>query len=255
MDPYLEHPDLWPDVHHGLIEALRDFLVPRLRPKYRVAIEKRTYLAEPEGLALVGRPDLGVVKSPAPAVNAPGRGTSALAEVQPLAVTLPVAGVMTEGYLEVRDVLAGEVIATIEILSPTNKKPGQGRHSYEAKRLRVLASGTHLVEIDLLRGGEPMPIVEQGSRGGRYGILVSRSTDRPRAMLYTFGVQERIPTFPLPLAPGDLEPDVDLQVLLHQLYDRAGYDLAIDYHREPEPPLPPADAAWAASLLEAGGSR
>ena len=33
MDPYLEHPDLWPDVHHGLIAALRDFLAPRLRPK------------------------------------------------------------------------------------------------------------------------------------------------------------------------------------------------------------------------------
>ena len=49
MDPYLEHPDLWPDVHHGLIESLRDALAQRLRPKYRIAIEKRTYLAEGYG--------------------------------------------------------------------------------------------------------------------------------------------------------------------------------------------------------------
>lgn len=24
MDPYLEHPSLWPDVHHSLIAAIRD---------------------------------------------------------------------------------------------------------------------------------------------------------------------------------------------------------------------------------------
>ena len=255
MDPYLEHPDLWPDVDHGLIEALREFLAPRLRPKYRVAIEKRTYLAEPEGLALVGRPDVGLVRGRDAGSVATGRGASALAEPRPFAVTLPVADVVKEGYLEVRDVITGEVIATIEILSPTNKKRGDGRHAYEAKRYRVLASATHLVEIDLLRGGEPMPIIEKERRGGRYGILVSRGTDRPKAMFYAFGVRDRIPAFPLPLAPEDQEPEVDLQSLLHEFYDRAGYDLAIDYRRDPEPPLTSADAAWAVSLLETKGSR
>src|SRR5687768_8054447 len=99
MDPYLEHPDLWPDVHHGLIEALREFLAPLLRPKYRVAIEKRTYFAEPEGLALVGRPDLGVVSGSEPGSAAPRRGSSALIEHQPITVTVPVADVVKEGYL------------------------------------------------------------------------------------------------------------------------------------------------------------
>ncbi|MEB3829953.1 DUF4058 family protein, partial [Phormidium sp. CCY1219] len=43
MNPYLEQPDFWPEVHHLLISLLLESLVPQLRPKYRVAIEKRVY--------------------------------------------------------------------------------------------------------------------------------------------------------------------------------------------------------------------
>ena len=60
MDPYLEHPRLWPDVHNGLIADLRNTLAPQLRPRYYVALEERTYLAEPAGLAFVSRPDVTV---------------------------------------------------------------------------------------------------------------------------------------------------------------------------------------------------
>ncbi len=42
MDPYLEHPSLWPNVHSSLIIALRDELAPQLRPRYYVAVEERT---------------------------------------------------------------------------------------------------------------------------------------------------------------------------------------------------------------------
>ncbi len=43
MDPCLEHPALWPDLHNSLIIALRDALVPRLRPRYYVAVAERIY--------------------------------------------------------------------------------------------------------------------------------------------------------------------------------------------------------------------
>jgi hypothetical protein len=43
MDPYLENPDLWPEVHHLLISLLAETLNPQLLPIYRVAIEKRVY--------------------------------------------------------------------------------------------------------------------------------------------------------------------------------------------------------------------
>jgi hypothetical protein len=38
MDPYLEHPDLWSEVHHRLITAIADAVSPQVRPRYRVAI-------------------------------------------------------------------------------------------------------------------------------------------------------------------------------------------------------------------------
>lgn len=58
MDPYLERPALWPDVHNSLITALRDDLAPRLRPRYVVAVEERVYQRRPPALTFAGRPDL-----------------------------------------------------------------------------------------------------------------------------------------------------------------------------------------------------
>lgn len=47
------------------------------------------------------------------------------------------------------------VVTTIELLSPVNKQPGEGREQYLAKQQQTLASHTHLIEIDLLRAGPP----------------------------------------------------------------------------------------------------
>ena len=159
-----------------------------------------------------------------------------------------------ETFLEVREVGSGRVITLVEVLSPSNKRPGDGRDQYERKRLRVLGSQTHLVEIDLLRGGAPLPL--RGTiAASHYRILVSRAGQPPRAALLSWSVREPIPPFVLPLQPGDAEPSLELTALLHGLYDRAGYDLRIDYREEPEPPLAGDDAAWVDALLRAAGLR
>jgi len=251
MDPYLEHPALWPDVHHGLIEELRNALAPRLRPRYRVTVEERVYVSDVEGPFFIGRPDVAVVgvgPAAGPAMSAP------LAFVEPRVVEVPLPDRIREGYLEVRDVATGEVVTVIEVLSPTNKRPGEGRRLYEEKRLQVLGTHTHLVEIDLLRGGDPMRMWGDG-RGSHYRILVSRAERRPRADLYAFTLRDPLPPFLLPLRAGDEEPTVELGALLHALYDRAGYDLAVDYAAEPVPPLEGNDAAWADRLLRQKGLR
>jgi hypothetical protein len=105
--------------------------------------------------------------------------------------------------------------------------------------------------IDLLRQGEPMALTT-GNVQSHYRILVSRAEQRPQADLYAFSVQDSMPQFPLPLAPDEVEPIIDLQGLLNQVYDRAGYDMVIDYARPPVPPLEEADAAWADELLHPG---
>ncbi len=244
MDPYLEHPDLWPDAHNGLIAALRDDLSSTLRPRYYIALEERTYLEEPGELALVGRPDLTVVRLTGPSESgAESRRTPAVV----VEVELPMAEAVRETYLEVRSVPAGEVVTVVELLSPGNKRPGTGRRVYLEKREVILSTRTSLVEIDLLRGGEPMP-----TRGpavvSDYSILVSRPHRRPKADLIAFGVRDPIPKFSLPLRRGEEEPEVDLGRVLHALYDRASYDLRIDYLREAVPPLAGADAEWASGL-------
>jgi hypothetical protein len=183
MDPYLEHPTLWPGVHNGLIAALQLFLAPQLRPRYYIAMEERLYITEPDQRVFVGRPDLAVVGHPeAETVLQPAPSASSVLTVQ-----VPLPDEVRETYLEVRETGTDDVVTVLEILSPTNKRLGRGRRLYEDKRMEVLASRTHLVEIDLVRAGEPMPITGHGS-ASEYRILVSRGDCRPNATLYPFGL-------------------------------------------------------------------
>ena len=49
MDPYLEDPGSWPDLHHRLISAASDQLNAQLRPRYLARIEERVYVDDGEG--------------------------------------------------------------------------------------------------------------------------------------------------------------------------------------------------------------
>lgn len=248
MDPYLEHPTLWPDVHNRLIAAIADHLSPRLAPNYYIRLERRTYLLSPDDLTFVGRPDLAVLPS---LTQETGRQrTLPLAATGVVEVVLAIPDEVGESYLEVREVTTGRVVTVMELLSPANKLYQKGREAYIEKRAEILGSRTNLVEIDLLRAGEPMP-----TQGGRvesdYRILVSRAKTRPRALLYPFNLRDAIPTFDLPLLPGDEEPAVDLGAIFHALYERARYDLSLDYSQPPVPPLRDEDVAWSQALIGA----
>lgn len=248
MDPYLERRGLWEEVHLGLIAKIQEFLTPLLRPRYRVAVERRTYLVVQSPDDFVGKPDVLIL-----ATREPRAEYGVLAEMWPSVprvAQLPKAEEVTERFLEVRETATGEVVTVIELLSPTNKSSRQGRAQYEAKRLAVLASMTHLVEIDLLRAGEPLAMrVEGNGHQTDYRIVISRAPARPKADVFLFGVRHPIPDFPIPLRRGETEPTLPLNLVLHDLYDRAGYDLAIDYSQPADPPLDEADAAWAMQLL------
>lgn len=58
MDPYLERRGLWEGVHTRLLVALADATAPRVRPRYRVDVEERTYLAVMTPDDLIGKPDV-----------------------------------------------------------------------------------------------------------------------------------------------------------------------------------------------------
>jgi hypothetical protein len=222
MNPYLEHPDLFPGFHHLLISEIARFLSPQLRPKYRVAVEVRMYETTEDNSLLVGIPNV-TVKSRQPATDSTETNV-VVAEptTKPVRVTLPVSLTIREGYLEIKEVGTEELVTTLEMLSPTNKRPGKGRRKYERKRQQVLESKTNLVEIDLLRKGESMPVFGNNI-SSHYRILVARGDRRPSADLYAFNLPDVIPAFPLPLRDGDTEPVIDLQALLNEMYEIYGY--------------------------------
>ncbi len=245
MDPYLEHPTLWPDIHNRLIAAMADALTPQVAPRYYVALERRTYLLKPDDVVFVGRPDVAVVAhqpTPKPAALP-------LAEAGVVEVEVPMQDEVSENFLEVREVKSGKLVTLLELLSPVNKLHEEGRSQYLQKRANVFMSQTNLVEIDLLRAGEPMTVIGKPGRSD-YRILVSRAWQRPRAQLYPFHLRQPIPTFPLPLLRQDEPPEVDIGAILHALYERARFDLRLDYSQSPVPPLSEEDAAWAETLSQ-----
>ena len=241
MNPYLEHPALWHQVHNRLIVAIADAVTPQVAPKYRVSIEERIYTSVEDGL-LVGIADVAITERKAP--------TAAIATAtatKPIPVQVPIPVEITERFLEVRLTQSGDNVCVIEVLSPKNKRSGIGRDTYQAKRQKILQSQTNLIEIDLLRGGEPMPVLV--TIEASYRVLVSRSHSRPAADLYAFALTEPLPTIPIPLLAEDAEPVVDLQAVLNDIYTRARFDLSIDYKQSLKPALSEDETTWVKTTL------
>jgi len=252
MNPYLENPELWSEVHSRLIVAIADEIAPALLPNYYVAIEKRIYLSTPEDNVLIGIPDVSVVSPGLQVSEKLAKSNTSTATLpksnEPQTVTIPLVEEVQERYLEIRDTKTGIVVTTIELLSPKNKRSGKGRKAYLRKRQRILTSYTHLVEIDLLRGGKPLPMEGVAERKD-YRILISRSDLRPHAQLFAFNLPDNIPKVELPLKQGDNCSIFDLKPILDGVYDRAGYHFRIDYSQPTIPTLSGKAASWVNGLL------
>jgi hypothetical protein len=151
MDPYLEDPALWGDVHHTLISALRRQLNRNLPEGYIALIQERIYLETREGSQQCV-PDVSVGVS-----NREVRSQSATAAVADAPVHIALhAEPVREPYIEIYSLHAPErtLVTVIEILSPANKSPhSQGRRLYLQKQQDLLYSTVHLLEIDLLHEG------------------------------------------------------------------------------------------------------
>lgn len=250
MNPYLENPEIWPEVHHLLISILAETLNPQLLPKYRVAVEKRVYETTADDSLLIGIPDVTLERFRNVVTTV--RAVASAPTAKPMTVTVPMLIEIKEAYLEVREVATKEVVTIIEVLSPANKRSGRGYDSYVVKRQDILASRTHLVEIDLLRTGTAMTY-HGNVPNYHYRLLVSRSHTRPKAELYGFNIQDPIPLFAVPLQDQDAEPVIDLHALLDTVYDRAGYAFALSYSQAPMPPLSAEDQVWIEQIMQSKG--
>jgi hypothetical protein len=234
MDPYLEEPSLWPDVHTSLLVEVRTALNAILPERYGAFIDCYVWLHEPDAYIVACEPTAGeaTVAIPAPAV-----------------VTLPAMQRQGQRYLRIIDRRNRRVVTVLELLSPSNKEAGLDRENYLTKRNEYLAAGTNLVEIDLLRWGQRLPLGEPNPAPADYYVLVSRAAEFPRAGIWPFSVRDPLPPILVPLNPEDQPVTLDLKACLDLVYDKARYDLELDYSVPPVPPLREPDAAWARQLL------
>ena len=247
MDPFIESQK-WQDFHTTFITVLRELLMPKVRPRYVVEVEQYVYLAredeEPDRLM---EPDLAVIEGALESVLPMGNSVAATATLAPVIHTVPVPRQHRQKFLSIRNMQSQNVITVVELLSPTNKKPGDGTSEYLVKRSNVFYTQANLVEIDLLRGGQRLVTKEPLTPADFYAF-VSRAERRSKADVYGWTLRDQLPVIPIPLAGGDPDVPLDLQAAFTTTYDRAGYDYALDYRRAVEPPLDTTVADWARSV-------
>jgi hypothetical protein len=247
MNPFLEQDDAWHDFHEKIIPAIAERLVAQVVPGYIVKIDEHVYVHElpSEPRRYLGRADVFVTRSKDDAATGrPGIGLLAA----PTEVQLPVQEVERLAFVEIRDRRSRELVTVVEVLSPSNKQSGSSRDQYLAKRQQLVDSRANLVEIDLVRGGKPMPLDERPPNNHAYSVLVSRPDDRPRAGFWPIGLRERLPIIPVPLRAPDGDARLDLQQALDHVYEASGYEYYI-YSGLPDPPLEGEDRIWAESLI------
>jgi hypothetical protein len=134
------------------------------------------------------------------------------------------------------------------LLSPVNKRPGQGRKENLEKRESFLGSPVHLVEIDLLRKWPRMPFEGQVPKSD-YLAMVSNFYERPNCDAWPISLRQPLPHLLIHLLKPDPTVMLDLNAALRTAFERARYDLRIDYGKPPDPPLSEADAAWVAEPI------
>ncbi len=245
MDPYLEDKATWPGFHHHLAEELMTILNAGLDAKYYAEVEVRTVLEE-INIATASQvyPDIAVLENissgaamtpTAPVLSAPLQRVAMPADQTKLRA------------VHVYTSAGKDLVTVIEILFPVNKQ-GQGLDRYRQKRERLLHTQVHLVELDLLRGGQrPGWELSDPPLDTDYVCLVNRASygeDRI-SEIWPVALNEPLPTVPIPLLPPDEDVPVDLGEALQNIYSRAAYNRRVDYQQPlPPPNLRPAMAVW-----------
>jgi hypothetical protein len=250
IDPFIEMQE-WEDFHSRFNNDVSDALVPRLEPRYIVRVERRVYVEGSFQDADQWRSaDAAIILAenhpPASVATLAGSATA----IAPVECEIPMPQERRETYLVIRARETMEVITVIETLSPTNKRTSSdGRAQYLEKRQETLQSRSNLVEIDVLRGGARLPMI--GSPVGDYFAIVSRSQRSPKASSYAWTIRQPMPTIAIPLKGEDPDVSLDLHKVFTTTYERARYQLSLDYAAELQPALSSENLAWMRSLLTA----
>jgi hypothetical protein len=260
MDPYLEG-EMWQEFHDRFANQASVQLMPLLAPKYVALLAKRYVLDHPALSILdltserVIYPDVHVVhptRQHATEATPPETATAAVSGGADVAVAEPVVELPSPVpeevpllSVEIRDVAERRLVTIIEILSPINKR-AEGARDYAERRMDLLRTRTHLLEIDLLRQGRRIPLLGEPPPAPYY-VYLSRFQRRPYTQIWPISLREPLPKVPVPLLPPDPDVPLDLQAALQACFDLVGYERLLDYAALP-PALSDDDVTWVAEI-------
>ena len=141
MDPYLEHPDIFPGLHDRLVAYLSEALQPLLPSPYYADLGRRAWIEVSE--RYIG-PDVNVLRRRSRDTDVKsgngGVATAARTATRPLVIHVP-HDERREPFVEIYTGRGKNrrLVTTIEVLSPSNKKPGEeGRDLYLRKQRELL---------------------------------------------------------------------------------------------------------------------
>jgi hypothetical protein len=257
MDPYIEACGLWEDFHIRLTAKIANALSPALPDNYFARTAVRTYFevaetdeeretAFPPGIRIATLP--GDRYTPAPGGTGPiWPGT------EPVSMRPFVAAQYKEPFVEIYELHPERrrLVTCIEVLSPPNKRKGTtGWNLYSRKRQKLLLGKASLVEIDLLRGGSKMPMLDPWPNSP-YTLLVCRRSGAPYCRVWPAHFRRPLPPIPVPLSSPDSDVTLDLQPLVEAIYAQSRYYKCIDYSKPLRPPLSAEESAWLQAQLQA----
>jgi hypothetical protein len=246
MDPYFEVCGLWEGFHNRLVEAIYRAIAGVLPRGYTAdtAVRRYTVMVGFRGQAeRLVRPDVTITERVAEATGS-------------VLMRAFIAERFEETFVEIYHEGEERVLVTcIEVLSPSNKRPNtEGWKEYQRKRQAMLLGRANFIEIDLLRGGHKMPMLDPWPESP-YTLLVCRADNAPYCRAWPAHFRSRLPAIPVPLLEPDPDLTLDLQPLLDGIYALGRYGERLDYTRPLTPPLSGADAAWVRSALKKSPSQ
>jgi hypothetical protein len=261
MNPYIEVSDLWEDFHDNLIAEIKRALTPVLPQGYVARTGKRCYvvLADTEGKSKRSFvPDISLTRERVgsrPQKADPSQGATTAPPGEARSMRAFIETDYEEKFIDIYELKPERrLVTSIEILSPSNKRRHSlGRKKYLRKRQGLLLGKANLVEFDLLRGGERLPMLDPWP-DSPYTILVAREEEAPTCRVWPAYMDRPLPSIPIPLSRPDPDIELALQPLVDAIYDRGRYDQDIDYTRPLSPPLRKAESDLLKQYLHAGES-
>jgi hypothetical protein len=263
FDPFIESCGLWEDFHAKLVGEIEMAAAMAVPPQYLVRINERSYVvlsssADLEPKRHMIQADVGVTRPSDTASGTPLKSTGGtvamVADDEAVTIRALVEAEFREVFVEISALSPDrKLVTTIELLSPSNKRHGSvGWRQYLRKRQAHLEGQANLVEIDLVRGGQRMPMEEDWPASPGYVLTCWRKT-APVCKVWPAFVDRPLPKLRVPLAPPDDDLTLDLQAMVDAIYDRSRYAMEINYHRPCHPPLDDRTAAWLHERLSQRG--